>query len=71
MIALNIDKPTSCLSCPCLQTITATGSEDNRKYAVRFCHAAHKEICVYEDSEELPKNWYEFNIPTWCPWLEI
>ena len=72
MIALNIDKPKSCLSCPCLWTLSNIGGEGNKTYAARFCAAASKEICVYEEVNDfpLPDSFYKFAIPVWCPWIE-
>jgi len=74
MIALKRDKPKKCLDCPCLWTLgDIISTTDNKKYAARFCAAAHKEICVYEELEDmpLPDSWMKFSIPDWCPWIEL
>ena len=74
MIALNIEKPNSCLSCPCLWTLGNIPDEKTgNTYAIRFCAAAHKEICVYKEIEDfpLPDSFYRFPVPEWCPWIEI
>lgn len=74
MIALNKNKPTSCLFCPCLSSFRNVSSENkNKTYAIQYCAAAYKEICIYEELEDtpLPDSFYYFPIPQWCPWIEI
>lgn len=73
MIALNIDKPKSCLSCPCLWTIGNVPNESNKMFSIRYCAAARKEICAYEEIENMPfpDSFYNFSIPNWCPWVEL
>lgn len=70
MIALKQNRPNSCLSCPCLETLAGIPSDNGKIYVTRYCRAAYKEICVFEE-ESIPETFYNFNIPTWCPWIEI
>lgn len=73
MIALDRDKPKSCLSCPCLWTLGNVFDDKGEIYAARYCAAVSKEICIYKEIEDmpLPDDFYIFNIPNWCPWIEI
>lgn len=73
MVSLDIEKPHSCLSCPCLHTLANIPDIMNKEktYAARFCMAAHKDILICEDDNApLPEKWYKFEIPKWCPWIE-
>ena len=67
MIALNREKPNTCISCPCMWTLTPSvvdGLEDG--YALRFCAAVGKIIVKENVSSE---TWCQFDMPDWCPWI--
>ena len=67
MIALDREKPKTCLSCPCMWTLYSSvvnGLEDGR--GLRFCAAAG-EIVVNEDMGS--EQWMQFDMPDWCPWI--
>jgi hypothetical protein len=60
-----------CDNCPKLQTMIRVPDilNKNKHYAARFCMAARKNICVFEQKENeiLPDIFYNFKTPEWCP----
>jgi hypothetical protein len=64
-----LTKPDSCLSCPCLETLTAIPSETSATFSGRFCRATGQTIMIYPefDATNVPDNWFNFSIPDSCP----
>ncbi len=62
------EKMNSCLSCPCLETLTAIPSQTSATFAGRFCRATGQTILICPDFDitNVPENWFDFPIPEFC-----
>lgn len=80
MIGLDREMPHSCLECPSMHTIRLEVPEKQytipgQEYLFRGCAATHMrnivEPILYTKGTKVPKEWMEFPIPQWCPWVPI
>ena len=75
MIALKQELPLSCFQCPCLYTLRADMPMNKDIMRLfRICNVNKKLLVgpiIYSEGDEVPKEWMDFPIPEWCPWIEI